>query len=73
MMFFKMTSLVIVLSICVYTYLMKFNALVIIASVVVLIVMWTVILLRKKYLQVMIKKTQASLQEKLLSSEADAK
>ena len=62
MFFFKMTTLAIILCIAVYTYLMKFNPFVVIVSILILIVMWTIILLRKKFLQVMTKKTEASLQ-----------
>jgi len=38
-----------------------------------LVLLWASVLLVKKYLKSMIKRTEVSLQKKLISSEADAK
>ena len=73
MLFFKMATVLIILSVVVYTYLVKFKPFVVICSILVIVVIWGVILSVKKYLQIMIKKNEVNLQEKLLSSEADAK
>ena len=68
-----MTTILIIICVAVYLYIKKFNALVVIVSVLTLIILWLVIFLRRKYLSVIIKKTEANLKTKMLSSEADAK
>lgn len=68
MLFFKMATILIILSVAVYTYLVKFKPLVVICSILVIVVIWGVILSVKKYLQIMIKKNEVDLQQKLLSS-----
>ena len=68
MLFFKMATVLIILSVAVYTYLVKFKPFVVICSILVIVVIWGVILSVKKYLQIMIKKNEVNLQEKLLSS-----
>lgn len=73
MTLFQIITGVIVLGIAGYTYFKKINFLVVGASSVILIVMWTCILLLKKYLQVMIEKTRSNLQKKEMSSESDSK
>ena len=73
MIFFKMASIVVIISVVVYTYMKKFNPFVILISVFGLIAMWTIIIAARKYLEITVKKTEANLQQKLISSEADAK
>ena len=68
MLFFKMATVVIVLSVAVYTYLVKFKPLVVISSILVIVVAWGAILSVKKYLQIMIKRNEVDLHQKLLSS-----
>ena len=68
MLFFKMATVVIVLSVAVYTYLVKFKPLVVICSILVIVVAWGAILSVKKYLQIMIKRNEVDLHQKLLSS-----
>ena len=73
MNFFRMASLLFVLAVVAYTYIVKFRVRIVIGAVLLLLVTWAGILIWRKYLQLMIKKTEASLKQKLLSSEADAK
>lgn len=68
MLFFKMATVVIVLSVAVYTYLVKFKPFVVICSILVIVVAWGAILSVKKYLQIMIKRNEVDLHQKLLSS-----
>lgn len=63
-----MITLLIVLSLAAYTYIKKFQPFVVAIAIIGLILMWTIVLLRRKYLQIMIKSTEVSLQKKLLSS-----
>jgi capsular polysaccharide biosynthesis protein len=63
-----MATLVIVLALAAYTYLKKFNPLLVIAVAAAIILFWLVTFLLKKYLDVTIKSTNEQLQKKLLSS-----
>jgi hypothetical protein len=71
--FFQMVTLFVVLSVAAFSYIKKFNPSVVMVAIIMLVVLWSIVLLRRKYLKVMIKSTEVSLQKKMLSSEADAK
>lgn len=73
MTLFLIITILIIASLAVYTYLKKFNLLVVGIGSIVLIAMWLCILLLKKYLQVMIESTRNNLQKKEMSSESDSK
>ena len=68
-----MASLVIVLAVAAYIYIKKFNPILVIVSASSLLIFWVAVLLYSKYLTVTTKKTDELLQQRLVSSEADAK
>ena len=68
-----MATVLIVLAVGAYTYIKKFQPIVVMAAALTLIVFWAVVLIWKKTLEIMIKNTDTSLQRKLKSSENDAK
>ena len=57
MFMFRTATLFVILCTSAYTYINKFSPKVTIAATFILIVMWGVVVIRKKYLKVMIKKT----------------
>lgn len=56
-----------------YCYINKFNSFVVMVAISLLALLWAMVLLRRKYLTIMMKTTEVNLHKKLLSSEADAK
>lgn len=66
--FFKMCTLMIILVVAAYSYLKKFDPLVVVAAASGIVTFWAVILIWEKYLEGSIKKTDDKLQKKLLSS-----
>lgn len=68
-----MFTLAIVLAIAAYSYLKKFDPLVIIVASSGIVLFWTLLFIRRKYLETTINTTDEKLQKKLLSSENDAK
>ena len=61
MFMFRTATLFVILCTAAYTYINKFSPKVTIAATSILTVMWGIVLIRKKYLKVMIKKTETSL------------
>jgi hypothetical protein len=63
-----MFTVVIILGVVVYSYIKKFDPLIVIAAGSVILIFWAVILIWEKYLESSIKSTDEKLQKKLLSS-----